>query len=49
MKGKNLIGGIVTPKTEGSTVWKINNSKIYSDNLNDLSQWKNFDSVLNTR
>ena len=48
-KGKKLFGGIVIPKNDRGIVWKINNSKIYSDDLDDLSQWKNFDSVLNQR
>ncbi len=41
-KGKNLFGGIVVPTTESGSVWKINSSAIYSDDLNDPLQWTNF-------
>ena len=40
--GKNLFGVIVVPVSEGETSWNINSSDIYSDDLKDLSQWRNF-------
>ena len=41
-RGKNLFGGIVVPVDENGNVWKISSSEIYSDNLNDMSKWRNF-------
>ncbi len=41
-RGKNLFGVIVVPVGEGETSWNINSSDIYSDDLKDLSQWRNF-------